>query len=464
MDGRGSFCGRTAPALSAAAVERRRALPAPLVSCRPCLDPGPLLQLIDSIHNHDLAGRQALLDDRIIALYRAGCDGPHLHRPVVLHYVDEAGIRAVLHGGGRRDYGPAACIEEQAGVDELVREEGAVLVGELSLEARGAGAGVDGIVDRQQLPGGDAPLEIAVPGLDGEILAGVPPFHDLGEVILRHVEENGDRLKLRDGRHAVGIGGMHDVARIDQAKADAAVELGYDAAVDQLQLDILDGAFVGLDDAFVRFDGALGLTNGGGLGIGLLAGNDTLGCQFVVAALVGAGVFKRGLVAGELPLRLGQLAFRLNELRLIRARVDFGQQVAFMNELALLERYADQFAVHAGADRDRVISRYRTQAGKINAEVAAAHRRGNDGNGTHSLLGWSRRRRRALLGAGRMRGLPIITIGGRAGRREQQNPDPTVALARPRGWSGRMRSCVGRLGSRSKIGSHRGLVYHRLIG
>ena len=106
----------------------------------------------------------------------------------------------------------------------------------------------------------------------------------------------------------VGVGGVHDVARVDQAQPDAAVDGRGDAAVNQLQLGVVDGRLVGLDRAFLSADR-------GDLRVQLLLGDGILRQQRFVAVQIDARV-------GEQRLVVGHLSFGLVELHLERARID----------------------------------------------------------------------------------------------------------------------------------------------
>ena len=79
----------------------------------------------------------------------AGLHCSHV-RDLGLDHVDER-LRPVLLDGRRRDQRDAVQrVDEQARVDELVREEGVVLVVELGARLHRAGRGVDLVVEREQ--------------------------------------------------------------------------------------------------------------------------------------------------------------------------------------------------------------------------------------------------------------------------------------------------------------------------
>ena len=71
-------------------------------------------------------------------------------------------------------------------------------------------------------------------------------LHHARHVVLGNREDDGDRLQLRDHDEAVGVGRVHDVARIDLAQSDAAADRRGDARVGELQLGVVDRALVGL--------------------------------------------------------------------------------------------------------------------------------------------------------------------------------------------------------------------------
>ena len=92
-----------------------------------------------------------------------------------------------------------------------------------------------------------------------------------------------------------------------------------------------------------------------------------------------------GLVAGQIGLRLG-------ELRLKAARIELCQELAFFDELAVLEVDADDLLRDHAADRCRVQRRDIADPGKHDWEILLFDRGGDDGNGTRGL----RRDMRAL--------------------------------------------------------------------
>src|SRR6202171_3604623 len=73
---------------------------------------------------------------------------------------------------------------------------------------------------------------------------------------------------------------------------------------------------------------------------------------------------------------LGKLSFRLFELDLIRARVDFHQAIALVNELPFLEVNPRDLSVHAAANRHGVKCGNGAKPVEVNRKIAA--QRGGD--------------------------------------------------------------------------------------
>ena len=65
------------------------------------------------------------------------------------------------------------------------------------------------------------------------------------KVVFRQGEDDRDRLQLGDDQHGIGVGGMHDISRIDQPQADAATYRSGDMAIEKIQLGVIDGRLIG---------------------------------------------------------------------------------------------------------------------------------------------------------------------------------------------------------------------------
>ena len=92
-------------------------------------------------------------DRRVVALGQRTVDVAHLDGLVGLDDVDERRLRAALDRRARHDHGAAERVDEQARVDELVREERPVLVRKRRLQLDGAGGRIDLVVDGEQRAG-----------------------------------------------------------------------------------------------------------------------------------------------------------------------------------------------------------------------------------------------------------------------------------------------------------------------
>src|ERR1019366_5488820 len=118
--------------------------PGPLLAPRP--SPAPAVSHDDAaarrqaqlpLRDHRLAQLQTLVHDHVLIDAGAGGDGPHLHRPILLHHID---IRTVLAGLDRlvRHYdGVWLGGEPQGDTDKLPRPQLAIGVGKRALQLDG---------------------------------------------------------------------------------------------------------------------------------------------------------------------------------------------------------------------------------------------------------------------------------------------------------------------------------------
>ena len=126
-------------------------------------------QAVRSVHHHAGAGRRAAVEDGQLALGQGNFDGLDLRHGVALGVLHDGPHKGALHAGldGRRGHhdGVGAIFHLQVNVDELVGEQGLVLVVEDGLELGGARSGVDLVVSGEQLAGGDMQHVAAVEGV-----------------------------------------------------------------------------------------------------------------------------------------------------------------------------------------------------------------------------------------------------------------------------------------------------------
>ncbi len=143
------------------------------------------------------------------------------------------------------------------------------------------------------------------------------------EIALRQGEHHRAWLDLRQDRQRIDVVGMDDVADIDLAEADDAVDRRHDGRIIELRLRRLDGGLIGID-------GRLRLVDLGLLGVEVLEGLEVLLHQRLETRQVLLGV-------DQLRLVLALFRHRLIERRLQRRRIDLGEDVAFVDLLALAE-------------------------------------------------------------------------------------------------------------------------------
>ncbi len=280
-------------------------------------------QPIAALGDHDLAGGEARGDGDALPVDDAQGHGPHLHRAVGLHDVDEGGHdavrRAAAHRGVRHDDLVLQGFLEQLDVDELIREQRAVGVVEQRPQFDRARGRVDGIVERQQLAFGEFGAVGAVVGFDREGAPFVQPPHQRRHVVFGNRKDHRDRLHLVDDDDPVRITRRDVVALVDLAQSHAAGHRRDDVRVDQIHLR-------GLQLALVRFDGALVLVDQRALSIELLHGDGVLLHQTLIARQVQFGVREQRLVAAQVALHLLHGGF-------IGAGVYLRKQVSLVHQL-----------------------------------------------------------------------------------------------------------------------------------
>src|SRR4029077_7121438 len=145
-----------------------------------------------------------------------------------------------------------------------------------------------------------------------------------------------------DHRDSGVVAGLHVVSRIDKAKADTAGDRRYDAAVEHVELLLIDLRLIELHRALV-------LLHNVDLILVLLARDRILLGEFLVAYEADLRVRQHALVRGE-------LAFELRLLKLVGSRVDLRQEIALLDQLPFGEPHLQELAVDLrlhGDGRDR---------------------------------------------------------------------------------------------------------------
>ncbi len=255
-------------------------------------------------------------------------------------------------------------LDDETGIDELVRKELIVPVREFGLELDRARVRVDLVVYCHKGAGCEFLLMVPVVRLDRKPHSAPVLAQYLREIVFGEGKDHRDRLHLGDHRKPACVVRMNDVARVHLAQPDAAADRRNDARIDQLQFGVVDLALVGLYRSFI-------LTYQGFLSIELLAGDQIFLDQVLEPHQVDFGIVEQSLIAGHGPLCLAQL-------HLEGPRIDFGQEFAFAYDLAFPEKDLRQLSVDAGLYRDGVHRRDRPETGQINAEIVLLHGNGHD--------------------------------------------------------------------------------------
>ena len=209
----------------------------------------------------------------------------------------------------------------QLQIDELAREQGHFGVVEARLGANGPGLGVHLVVQRgehahvQHIGAG----AVQRPGFH----EGAGALLEVGYLVLRDGEFDVDRRQLRQQRDAVHVTRIDDIADVHGAQADPARDRGHDARVAQVQAG---RSFIGPVDHHRAFE----LLDQRRLRVHLLPRDRILLQQRAEPGQRHPGVFQLRLVALPLPHRLLQRHLEL-------ARVDGGEQVALLHDLAFFK-------------------------------------------------------------------------------------------------------------------------------
>ena len=187
-------------------------------------------------------------------------------------------------------------------------------------------------------------------------------------MLLRQVENHGDRLNLRDGDKAGLVGGAQQIALIDQPQARAAVNGGADGGVIENGLGIVDGRLIGIDLRDQLGDNrALRV----GLLLGGIFGAREIGIAFQIAARI-----------GQLRLVLCLFGQSLIKRGLIGFRVDLGQNITGFDGITVFEMQRDQASVDLRSDGDGVERLHGADAVELNRHIGPLGPHRQHGQGT----------------------------------------------------------------------------------
>ncbi len=220
-------------------------------------------------------------------------------------------------------------------------------IGKLRPATDRAGRAVDHVVDEVHLP--FVGEFLLVDQLERDRGAGIRVGHQLGGALVAQErrlvegEFEADRIDRYDGgeqrRHAGDAAG-DEIARRDAPVADPAGDRRAQFGELQVELGLLDRRLLRRD---LGLRGAVRLR----ALIEQLLGDGALAHQRLRALQIGFG-------EGEISLRLRQIGARLIQRVLERPAVDGEQQVALLDDLAVLEMDLVEVAGHARADFDRL--------------------------------------------------------------------------------------------------------------
>ena len=149
---------------------------------------------------------------------------------------------------------------------------------------------------------------------------------------------------------------MHDVADIDEAETDAAADRRSDAGIGELEFGVVN-------QALIRCNGSIKLTNQCCLGIELLLWDDAFFKEQLITLKIDLGI---------LPLRLvfSKLSQSLLKLDLEGTRINLGEEISLVDKLTFLKRDAAELAIDATANRDGVEGGDRAKAIEIDGQIA----------------------------------------------------------------------------------------------
>jgi hypothetical protein len=75
---------------------------------------------------------------------------------------------------------------------------------------------------------------VMIPRLNAELLAGPKLSQDVGKIVLRNAEEDGNGLQLGNDDNAAGIGRANDIAFVHQSQTDLSANWSRDFRIRNL--------------------------------------------------------------------------------------------------------------------------------------------------------------------------------------------------------------------------------------
>lgn len=207
---------------------------------------------------HDLfASGQAIINNCNAVADPADFKGPSLRLLVGLNHISVVAVWPALERSRWHRHHVRLSPRQQPNVEKLARPQCAMLVGESPLETHRPRSLRDLVVENRQGALGQLPVVVAAHREDVHRTRFQRRL-DGSELTLRQSEDDRDRLELRDNDEARRIGGMHDVALIDQSDAGPAGDRGGNRRVVELGLCAIDRRLIALNLRIeLRYHGAL---------------------------------------------------------------------------------------------------------------------------------------------------------------------------------------------------------------
>ncbi|KGD14632.1 secretion HlyD domain protein [Burkholderia pseudomallei] len=274
-------------------------------------------------------------------------DGPHRDRVAGADHIDEAAVRPDLDRVLRHRRRVAQHVDDGADHHRLPGPQRAVGILEHRFHPDHAAGRIDAVLDRAQAPMRERRLAVRA-HRDGLDLAAPQRRLDRRQRILRFGIDRGDR-RSRDEREQRRIVGLHEVALVDEPKADAPRDGRADRRVIDGHAGVLHGGLIAADLRMQLVDARFPC-------IQHLHRRRVHFGEPLMARELEPGVGERRLV-------LLELRCRLVGGRLERAAIDLDEHVARAHLLAFAEPHMGDLAVDLASHGHVVLRRDGADAG-----------------------------------------------------------------------------------------------------
>ena len=261
---------------------------------------------------------------------------------------------AGLYGFGG-DNGCGLRIHGQHGVYELTRPQAILAIVENGFQANRSRVGVHRIVDdRESAADGLGSFFIRC-NLDCESVTRLQS-RNFAEIAFRHAEGHENRFDLIDHDQRIIVVGLYEISRMHEQISGPSGNRRTNFAIAQVQLRLFDGRLIAFERGTNAFDGSLiafyGLLCHFGSSSDLVflhARRDALFRQLLETSCLGLRILQLGAATGEIGFRDAYLglvfhegSFRLTQRFSKWTRIDFEQEIAFINVRTLRKPHAQQ--------------------------------------------------------------------------------------------------------------------------